>query len=165
MKWISRCRVSAAALLAVFSLPALASEITYYFSGTFSAGSPTSIPIPAGTPFTGTFTWDPTTPHTAAADSQHRNYGLNFGGGSVIWFYTNSPPATVTGTGEGTNPLSVGVVSSVLIWSKPAGGILADANTFTDANIPNLAQWTFAGLDINAVQMDSVKRFITAGSR
>ena len=166
------------------SVPLFAAETTYYFSGTFSAGSPTSLSIPAGTAFTGTMTFDPTTPHTSAADSQHRNYadplasiditigsnlyhfvatppnavgmeedanyGLNFGGGSVIWFWANSP--TITGTGAVANPLLPSVVSCVLLWSKPAGGILADANSFTDANILNLAQWTFAGLDFSVLQ-------------
>jgi hypothetical protein len=69
----------------------------------------------------GTLRLAPTCYHYVASGTnsvrmeEDANYGLNFGGGSVIWFYTNSPPATVTGTGEGTNPLSVGVVSSVLI--------------------------------------------------
>jgi len=88
---------------------------------------------------------------------EDHNYGLFFGGGDVIWFWANNPGpgTTITGTGQATNPISYQNLSSVLLWSKKPGNILADANTFSVANIVNIGQWSFAGIDFSVQQNQS----------
>jgi hypothetical protein len=81
---------------------------------------------------------------------EDHNYGAFFGGGDVIWFWANqNPQTTVTGTGQAANPISFNNLASVLLWSKKPGNILADANTFSVANIVNIGQWSFAGIDFS----------------
>jgi hypothetical protein len=81
---------------------------------------------------------------------EDHNYGIFFGGGDVIWFWANpTPPPTMTGSGQAANPIFFNNLGSVLLWSKPADGILADANTFNVNNIVNIGQWTFAGIDFS----------------
>ena len=158
-----------------------ASTITLYFSGVTSAGTPTSTSIAAGTPFSGSLSFDPATPNTGAADVQHRNfndvlatfnfdigsglydfsttsvgievdhnYGLNFGGGDVIWFWANSQ--TITGTGQATNPIFNGVTNTVLLWRKTGDGIFSTANTINEPPMETLGNWTFAGIDLSVLQ-------------
>ncbi len=89
---------------------------------------------------------------TSVGMEEDHNLGSYFGGGDVIWFWANPGPApTITGTGQAANPIYFGNLNTVLLWSKPTDGILADANTFSVANIVNIGQWSFAGIDF-AVQ-------------
>ena len=84
---------------------------------------------------------------------EDHNYGLFFGGGDVIWFWANpGAGATITGTGQAANPIFFQNLNSVLLWSKKPGNILADANTFSVANIVNIGQWSFAGIDFSVMQ-------------
>jgi hypothetical protein len=88
---------------------------------------------------------------------EDHNYGLFFGGGDVIWFWANNPGpgTTITGTGQAANPIFFQNLASVLLWSKKPGNILADANTFSVANIVNIGQWSFAGIDFSIQQNQS----------
>jgi hypothetical protein len=172
--------VEAGMVMTVFACSAAATPITYYFSGTSLAGSPTSNAIPAGTAFSGFVTFDPATPNSGGGDSQHRNffdagatfqfnigsglydfstasvgievdndYGLNFGGGDVMWFWANS--ATITGTAQATDPLLLGVDITVLLWRVNLSGadtVFTTANTIDAAPLLNLSLWQFAGIDL-----------------
>jgi hypothetical protein len=90
---------------------------------------------------------------TSVGMEEDHNYGLFFGGGDVIWFWANpTPPPSITGTGQAANPISFSNLSSVLLWSKKPGTILANANTFSVSNIVNIGQWNFAGIDFSVQQ-------------
>jgi hypothetical protein len=90
---------------------------------------------------------------TSVGMEEDHNYGLFFGGGDVIWFWANPTPATtISCTGQAANPIFFDNLSSVLLWSKKPGTILANANTFSVGNIVNIGQWTFAGIDFSTQQ-------------
>jgi hypothetical protein len=165
-----------AGVLCVLSLRG--APITLYFAGSSQAGTPTTLSLGAGTAFTGSVTFDPATPNNGSADSAHRdffdplatfnfhigsgiydfttssvgiqvehNYGApSFGTGDVIWFWANS--ATITGSGEGTNPIFSDTVDTVLLWRKTGDGIFSTANTINEPPMETLGSWTFAGIDL-----------------
>ena len=114
-----------------------------------------STPPEVGIPRIGSGIYDFST--TNIGMEEDHNYGLFFGGGDVIWFWANNPGpgTTITGTGQATNPIFYQNLSSVLLWSKKPGTILADANTFSVANIVNIGQWSFAGIDFSVQQNQS----------
>jgi len=78
------------------------------------------------------------------------NYGLNFGGGDVVWFWANS--STITGTGQATNPIFVDITSTVLLWRKTGNGIFSTANSINEPPMEVLGNWTFAGIDLSILE-------------
>jgi len=93
---------------------------------------------------------------TSVGMEEDHDYGLFFGGGDVIWFWANPTPApTITGSGQAANPVLFNNLSSVLLWSKKPGTILANANTFHVNNVVNIGQWDFAGIDFSIMQGQS----------